>query len=242
MKIGMNHIVKTAASFHFSTPIKAYPSLALGAFEVIPLELARAYSVFAADGLLPYPLSMHEVTDENGKILQQRHMNVESVISPAKAFIMNSLLRSVITEGTAQSLLEKGISWPVAGKTGTTNNCRDAWFVGYTPEILALVWVGFDNGDSIFSTGAKAAMPIWADLMKDSPQFISENWFRMPPGCIKKTVCSESGLLAVENGCPHPVEEIFLKENRPTLKCPLHRKQGSFDRITRELKEVFKTY
>lgn len=242
MKIGMDHIVQTAASFHFSTPIKAYPSLALGAFEVIPIELARAYSVFAADGFLPYPLSLREVTDEDGKILQQRHMNVESLISPAKAFIMNSMLRSVITEGTASSLTEKGIFGPVAGKTGTTNNYRDAWFLGYTPEILALVWVGFDNGDSIYSTGTKAAMPIWADLMKNIPQHISENWFNMPPGITQKTVCSESGLLAVTNGCPHPVEEIFLEENLPTLQCPLHRKEKPLHHLTKELKELLKAF
>ena len=230
MKTGLDKIVSTATRFHFSTPVKPYPSLALGAFEVVPIELARAYCVFAADGMLPYPLSLKDVTDENGKLLKQKHMNIERSTSPAKAFIISSMLRSVATEGTARSLISRGISWPVAGKTGTTNNFRDAWFVGYTPDILALVWVGFDNGDSVFSTGSAAALPIWADLMNSIPQYISENWFKIPPGVVKETVCSESGLLA-HKGCPENMEEIFLKENVPTVFCPIHNKPGLLRRL-----------
>ncbi|OQY05181.1 MAG: hypothetical protein B6I22_07880, partial [Desulfobacteraceae bacterium 4572_123] len=230
MKTGLDKIVNTTIRFHFSTPVKPYPSLALGAFEVIPIELARAYCAFAADGMLPYPLSLKDVTDENGKLMKQKHMNIERLTSPAKAFIMSSMLRSVVTEGTARSLISKGISWPVAGKTGTTNNFRDAWFVGYTPDILALVWLGFDNGDSVFSTGSAAALPIWADLMNSIPQYVSGNWYKMPPGVVKETVCSESGLLA-HKGCPEPVEEIFLKENVPTVFCPIHNKPGLFRRL-----------
>lgn len=230
MKTGLDKIVSTATKFHFSTPFKPYPSLALGAFEVIPIELARAYCVFAADGMLPYPLSLKDVIDENGMLLKQKHMNIEHLTSPSKAFIISSMLRSVATEGTARSLISRGISWPIAGKTGTTNNFRDAWFVGYTPDILALVWVGFDNGDSLFSTGSAAALPIWVDLMNSIPQYVSENWYKMPPGVVKETVCSESGLLA-HKGCPESMEEIFLKENVPTVFCPIHNKPGLFRRL-----------
>ena len=204
--------------------------MALGAFEVIPLELARAYCVFAADGVQSYPLSLKDVTDENGNLLKQKHMNIERLTSPSKAFIMSSMLRSVATEGTARSLINRGISWPVSCKTGTTNNFRDAWFVGFTPDILALVWVGFDNGDSIFSTGSAAALPIWADLMNAIPQYVSENWYKMPAGVVKATVCSESGLSA-HKGCPDPEEEIFLKEKVPTVFCPIHKKPGLFNKI-----------
>ena len=229
-KVGLDKIIKTTERFLFSTPLKPYPSLALGAFEVIPLELARAYCVFAADGMLPYPLSLKDVTDEKGKLLKQKHMDIERLTSPAKAFIISSMLRSVVSEGTARSLIGRGISWPVAGKTGTTNNFRDAWFVGYTPDILALVWVGFDNQDSIFTTGSTAALPIWADLMNSVPQYVSENWYKIPPGVLKETVCSESGLLA-HKGCPESMEEIFLKENVPTVFCPIHNKPGLFRKI-----------
>ena len=124
---------------------------------------------------------------------------------------MNDLLRSVVTEGTARSLKALGVDWPVAGKTGTTNNSRDAWFVGYTPNILALVWVGFDNGDPINATGARAALPIWAELMTAVPQYVSGEWFDKPPGVVQRRVCADSGKLAVEENCPHPVEELFLE-------------------------------
>ncbi|MBW2010296.1 MAG: PBP1A family penicillin-binding protein [Deltaproteobacteria bacterium] len=239
MKVGLDHIVNTVNGFHFSTPIKPYPSLSLGSLEVIPLELARAYCAFAADGMQPYLLSLKEVVDENGKNLEQRHMTINRVISPAKAFIMTSLLQSVVTKGTARSLKKMGVFFPVAGKTGTTNNSRDAWFIGYTPDILALVWVGFDNGDSIHATGATAALPIWADLMNAIPQYISGDGFKMPPGVVKRTICSESGQLAVPHACPKPMEEVFPAENAPSRDCSLHQKTDPFKKFIKGVKKSY---
>lgn len=238
MQIGLENIVKTASTFQFSTPVKPYPSLALGAFEVVPLELARAYSVFAADGVQPFPLSLKEVVSENGKVLQRRHANIRALIPPDKAYIMNDLLRSVVTEGTARSLKNLGIDWPVAGKTGTTNDFRDAWFVGYTPNILALVWVGFDNGDPIGTTGARAALPIWSELMKAIPQYVSGEWFQTPPGVVRKLVCADSGKLAVQGSCPRPVEELFLKNQAPTTRCPLHPPKSIFEKLWKGMKNL----
>jgi len=236
VKIGLDHIVENLRAFQFSTPIRPLPSLSLGAFEVIPLELARSYCVFAADGLQPNPLSLKEVVDENGNILEQRHMNIERLISPAKAFIMSSMLKSVVTDGTARALKNKGILFPVAGKTGTTSNFNDAWFVGYTPDILALVWVGFDRGGSIHTTGSGAAMSIWADLMRAVPQYISGAWFAMPPGVVKLDICRSSGFLAVPNRCPELVEEFFLEGNQPAKACPTHRPAGLFEKIKEGVK------
>ena len=159
MKIGLDKIVDTVKAFQFSTPVKPQLSLALGAYEVIPLELARAYCTFASDGVEPYPLSLKTLVDENGNVLEQRHMIIQNIISPAKAYVMSDMLRSVVTEGTAKSAKNMGITFPVAGKTGTTNDYRDAWFVGYTPDLLVLVWVGFDNGESVSAEGAVAALP-----------------------------------------------------------------------------------
>ncbi len=238
MQIGLEHIVNTATEFQFSTPVKPYPSLALGAFEVIPLELARAYCVFAADGVQPFPLSLKEVVGENGEVLQQRHAKIRRLISPGKAYIMNDLLRSVVTEGTARSLENLGIDWPVAGKTGTTNDFRDAWFVGYTPNILALVWVGFDNGDSIGTTGSRAALPIWSELMKAIPQYVSGEWFHIPPGVVRKVVCEDSGKLAVQGSCPRPVTEVFLENQAPTTQCPLHPPLSIFEKLWKGVKNL----
>jgi len=242
MKVGLDKIVSTAKQFGFSTSLKPYPSIALGSSEVIPLELARAYCIFAGDGVLPYPLSMKEVLDENGKILERRLMSIKRVTTPAKAFIMNSLLQSVVETGTAGSLRAMGISFPVGGKTGTTNDYKDAWFVGYTPDILALIWVGFDNNDSIFASGAGAALPIWANLMNALPQYISGDWFKMPSGVVQSIVCSESGQLVLKNRCPYPVEEYFLAGHVPSDTCQIHASENQIGRIIDELKGFINTF
>jgi penicillin-binding protein 1B len=239
MKIGLEEVVRTASAFDFSTPLAPHPSLALGAMEVIPLELARAYCVFAADGLLPVPLSLKEIGDDHGQVLNRRHMAVEPVTTPAKAFLINSLLNSAVAEGTARSLKRMGIGRPVAGKTGTTNDSRDAWFVGYTPEILALVWVGFDDGTSMRGTGASAALPIWADLMRRIPQHLSGAWFQRPEGIVDRVICADSGRLAVTGRCPRPVRELFLQDLVPTDPCPLHQPPRSrLQKFFEEVKEL----
>lgn len=240
LTVGLDNIVGTANAFQFSTVIKPLPAISLGAFEVIPLELARAYCVFAADGLLPFPLSMKEIVDDVNTTIERRHANVKQLISPANAFIMNDLLTSVTTEGTAASIRSRGIDWPVAGKTGTSNDARDAWFVGYTPDILALVWVGFDNGDSIASTGSRAALPIWTELMKAIPQYVSKNWFTVPDGVVTRTICDESGKLAVGHRCPVTREEIFIENTAPVERCPLH-SNLSFKDIVKGVKDLFRS-
>ena len=237
MKSGLEKIVDIAGRFHFSTPVKPYPSAALGAFEVIPLELARAYCVFAAEGVQPFPLSFKGVVDEHGRILEHQHLNIERLITPAEAFIMNSMLEGVVREGTARSLQTHGISWPIAGKTGTTNDFKDAWFVGYTPDILALIWVGFDNGDSIEATGAAAALPIWADLMNAIPRYRSDMEFKVPEGVEKIRVCPVTGLKAVD-GCPEPTEVYFLTGHTPAADCPLHAKRGIAGKFIKGVKDL----
>ena len=222
LQVGLERIVRTATDFGFSTDFKPYPSLALGAFEVVPLELARAYCTFAANGVEPYPMALKELVDEHGRILTRKHMQIRSLTTPAKAFLITSFLWSAVEEGTGRSLKELGIRFPVAGKTGTTNDFHDAWFVGYTPDVLALIWVGFDDGTSINATGAQAALPIWADLMKRLPQFSGGHWFTPPPGLVQATVCSQSRDLAVEGACPEPTVEFFLESNVPQQTCRLH--------------------
>ena len=243
MKVGLDRIVDQLDRFQFSTPVKPYPSLALGAFEVIPMDLARAYCAFAADGVLPYPLSLKDVMDENDKVLNQTQVNIERLMSPARAYIMTSMLKSVVRDGTARMLRDGGITWPVAGKTGTSDDYRDAWFVGYTPDFLALVWVGFDNGDTITATGSSAALPIWAELVKFIPQYITEADFEMPSGVVKRFVCSETGLLSEKRDCPNPIEEVFLTGNVPSTHCPLHPRTGAMgkiEKILQGLKNFFK--
>jgi 1A family penicillin-binding protein len=242
MKLGLDAVVNTASAFQFSTPLKPYPSVALGAFEVVPLELARAYCAFAADGVLPTPLSLKDVADEKGEILERRHMNVESVTTPEKAFLITSMLRSAVEQGTARSLKDMGIRFPAAGKTGTTNDFKDGWFVGYTPEIMALVWVGFDDGASLQAPASALTLPIWADLMTAIPQYVSGSWFKAPPDIVTETVCKESGQLALASGCPVTVEEYFLAENPPKERCTLHRGLGPLEGVIKGVKDLFKSF
>jgi len=153
---------------------------------------------------------------------------------------MNSLLQGVIDNGTGRSVRTRGINWPVAGKTGTTNNYRDAWFIGYTPEILALVWVGFDNGDSIKATGAQAALPIWTELMNAIPRHISEYNFRVPDGIVKRYICTDDGKAFISKNCPKPYEEYFLVENAPRESTRRGGQPGIFDQLIKGIKDLFK--
>lgn len=244
VKIGVDSIIATASSFEFSTPFPPYPSICLGSAEVIPMELARAYCAFAADGVLPNPVSLKEVVNEKEEILERRHLKIREATSPQKAFIMTSMLRSVTETGTARSLKDMGVSFPVAGKTGTTNDFKDAWFVGFTPDILALVWVGFDDGSPVKASGAAAALPIFADLMKAIPQYASGEWFQPPPGVADAVICPVSGDLATQN-CPTPFKEVFLEENVPREACRLHSGDhgpvtDSFRKIIQDFKNLFR--
>ncbi len=237
MQVGLDPIIRLVGAFHFSTPLEPYPSLALGSFEAIPIEMARAYCVFAADGVQPYPLALKNITDASGRILNRKHMEIERLISPAKAYIISSMLRSAVVEGTGKALRQYGIAFPAAGKTGTTSNYRDAWFIGYTPDLLALVWVGFDNGDPIHSSGSQAALPIWAELMNSIPHHISGTWFTMPPGVVKRKICPDSGLLPIPFVCPEEKEEFFVTENVPEENCSVHKIQ-ILDRLMKGLKSL----
>ncbi|MFA6010013.1 MAG: PBP1A family penicillin-binding protein [Desulfobacteraceae bacterium] len=219
---GEGHVAEGVKAFNFSTEIYPYPSIALGSFEVIPLELARAYCAFAADGVEPHTLSLKDVIDENGHVLVRKYMDIQTVMSPAKAYLVTSMLETVAKTGTAKTLLNRyGINFPVAGKTGSTNGYKDAWFVGYTPDLLILVWVGFDNGESIDATGSGAAIPIFADLIKSIPDYITKDSFAVPQGVVKLNLCKQSRKIATSH-CPDTYTEYFLEENKTEDACNIH--------------------
>ena len=242
MQTGLSSIITTARALGITSPLQPYPSMALGSFEVVPLELARAYCSFAADGMLPFPRALSLVADENEHILDQRHMEVKQALTPAKAFLISSLLQSVVDRGTARSLRSRGITFPTAGKTGTTDDNRDAWYVGYTPDIVALVWVGFDDGRSIHTTGSGAALPIWSELMQSIPQHISGTWLRQPPDVILQSICKRSGMLADPGACPETYEEYFLSENPPAANCDLCPGTGKKNRVKSFLKGLYERF
>ena len=239
MKVGIAKVAQTARRFAFDAALPPYPSLALGAVDVTPLEMARAYCVFPAAGLLPNPISLRDVYDDGGQALTRRHMRVARIIPPAHAFLMTSLLRSAVEVGTARFLADWGIGFPVAGKTGTTNNSRDAWFVGYTPDILILVWVGYDSGASVHASGAQAALPIWAELARAIPHQITGADFAVPPGVVAHPVCARDGFAALEGGCTDTMTEWFLVDNVPADAPVLQRAATGLRRWIRKMKRPF---
>src|SRR5581483_9146105 len=143
--VGIRRVREVAQKLGIQSPLPAVPALALGAAEVTPLEVAVAFSTLANGGVRSRPLAVRNVMDTNSQLLEKRDVRNEQVISPQLAYMMNELLKGVLDRGTAAAARRWGFTRPAAGKTGTTNDYKDAWFVGYTPDLLAVVWVGFDG-------------------------------------------------------------------------------------------------
>jgi penicillin-binding protein 1A len=157
------------------------------------LELTAAYAPFANGGFRVEPRLIDTVTDAQGDILEFDRGTRESVLDPPRAYLITSLLKSVVEEGTAKDLPRLGFARPCAGKTGTTENGRDAWFVGYTPQLLAGVWIGDDRNRPLKLTGAKDALPVWAAFMKAAAEGPATA-FAQPQGLVTVTIDPASGL------------------------------------------------
>ncbi len=220
-EIGAERVIATARALGITTPLQAVPSLVLGTSEVIPLELAGAYAVLANFGTKTEPLVIKAVMDQGGQVLTRKEIAVEQVISPEEAYLITSLLQGVVERGTGRGVRALGFDRPVAGKTGTTSDFRDAWFVGYTPETLVLVWVGFDRNRPLQLTGAQAALPIWTDIMRRVTEGEPPTDFTPPPGIVLRQVDPASGLLS-NRQCPDAITEAFLAGTEPTGWCGDH--------------------
>jgi membrane carboxypeptidase/penicillin-binding protein len=204
-------------------PIQPYPALALGSFEATPYEMATAYNVIANDGLKIEPVTMMSVADDRGRVLEQHHAPVpERVVRAESAFLVRDMLRSVLNEGTGASARGMGFTADAAGKTGTTNDYRDAWFAGFTPDLLAVVWVGFDDNTPVGLSGTKAALPIWVDFMKSALSGRDSTPFPpAPEGIVYAEIDSETGLLAGPH-CPKTRKEAFVAGTEPRETCGAH--------------------
>ena len=166
--VGIRRIREIAHRLGIQSPLPSVPSLTLGSAEVTPLEVAVAFSTLANGGVRTRPLAVKLVLDQSSQPLEKRDVRVQQVINPQLAHMMNHLLRGVLDRGTAAGARRMGFTRPAAGKTGTTNDYKDAWFVGYTPDLLAVVWVGFDGQSKLNLSGADAALPIWTEFMKSA--------------------------------------------------------------------------
>jgi penicillin-binding protein 1B len=220
-EVGIRHIREVAYRLGIQSPLPALPSLALGAVEVTPLEVARAFATLANNGVRTQPLSVKQVVAHDGQVLERRDIQVRKVITPQVAFLVNHMMKGVLDRGTGAAARAMGFTRPAAGKTGTTNDTKDAWFVGYTPDLLAVVWVGFDNQSKLGLSGAQAALPIWTDFMKRATAGMPVTDFVPPPGVVLVDVDPLSGQRATPN-CPQVLREAFLEGDEPTGFCPLH--------------------
>jgi len=232
--VGLTDVAKIAERCGIDREFRPLPALALGAQEVTALELATAFGTIANLGYRTSPMIVQEVTDLEGTPLESRQVQRTLAVSPQAAFLVNHVLQGVMTRGTGASSQRLGFQGVAAGKTGTTDDTRDSWFVGYTPELLALVWVGYDDNVRTGLTGASGALPVWVDFMKRAGHAGSRVAFREPEGIVYEMVDPRTGLLAVR-GCPGPQVEVFAKGSEPQKDCTLHKK-GFFGR----LKEKFR--
>jgi penicillin-binding protein 1B len=197
---------------------KPYPSVALGAFEVTPWDLIQAYTTFANGGNRVQITGIRSVINSKGEKIYQGHIEKSQIIHKETAYLITNMLQSVVTSGTAASLRNYGLTQPIAGKTGTSNDFRDAWFVGYTPDLLCLVWVGYDDNKPVKLTGAQAAIPIWAAFMKKALAGMPQKDFARPEQTVEKVIDPTTGKLAGWD-CIYRVREIFIKGTEPTEYC-----------------------
>ncbi len=204
-------------------PIQPFPALALGAFEATPFEMATAYNVIANGGLKVEPVTILRVADEKSAVLEQHQSPPpERVLREESAYLVTDMLKSVMREGTAAGAFALGFTGEAAGKTGTTNDYRDAWFAGFTPELLCVVWVGFDDNTPVGLSGTRAALPIWVDFMKAALAGRPADAFPPPPeGIVFVEIDRDTGLLA-RPGCPRTRAELFVAGTEPREPCGAH--------------------
>jgi penicillin-binding protein 1B len=216
--VGLPAVVETGKLLGME--LKPVPALALGVFEITPLQLARAYLPLANGGLIPAGGVVEAVADEGGRTLWTASREARPVIGPAEAYLVTSLLEGVINAGTGASARAAGVPGAVAGKTGTTNDGRDAWFVGYSPSLLALVWVGFDDGTPAGLSGSEGALPIWSEFMRQALEIYPAGDFSEPTGITRAKVDLTTGHRATAY-CPLVTTEVFLAGTEPPV-CEQH--------------------
>jgi penicillin-binding protein 1A len=239
----VEQVISYAHRMGILSDIPPYASISLGTGEVSPLELTAAYGTLANGGNHTTPYSIERVIDSDGKVLYRHEQATKRVLSAETAYIVTDMLRDVVEGGTGQAV-RIYFPHPAAGKTGTTQDYADGWFIGYTPDLVAGSWVGFDDrrislpdGDG---QGAKSALPIWSRFMHycygDLSLSLQPREFNMPQGITGVTICTESHMLAT-NHCPETIDEIFASDKVPG-ECTLH--QSFFKSVRSFISRIFK--
>jgi 1A family penicillin-binding protein len=221
--IGERSVIEAARRNGIVSPLAPMPSIALGAFEVTPLELVTGYAPFANGGVRVIPRLVTRIEGPGDRLLWQSAVQRERAMDPRDAFEMTSMLRGVVDFGTGRVVRDLGVRGPVAGKTGTTNNNTDVWFVGYTPTLVAGVWFGYDTPRPIShdATGGRLAAPAWAWIVRSAWQEPANSAWGPPAGMVPAVIDPESGQLAGP-WCPQRATDWFKPGTAPTDTCAMH--------------------
>ncbi len=192
MQIGLDKVINTARGLGITSKIQPFPAMTLGAFELSPLEVLESYNAFARMGE-HVPLTMiRNIRSINDDVLFENRIEREQVIEPTSVAVLVGILKQAVLNGTARGVVLSGFTHPAAGKTGTTNDKKDAWFAGFTPLHTAVVWVGYDDNTPHGLTGAQAAVPIWTNYMKQTAATYPPLEFRWPEGVTTRTIDIET--------------------------------------------------
>jgi len=219
--VGYTRVTDMAHQFGLDPSIHPTPAVALGAYEMTPLDVAGGYTILANEGVRAEPMFIRDVVDATGESIEHNAVRTHRALDPRVAYLVTSMMEDVINRGTGATVRSRGFTAPAAGKTGTS---RDGWFAGYTSNLLCIVWVGFDDNRDLGLSGANAPAPIWADFMKRAvalPAYSNVQPFVMPEGVIRVTIDPESLQLATPE-CPITREEVYIHGTEPTEFCTLH--------------------
>jgi membrane carboxypeptidase/penicillin-binding protein len=220
-RTGLRRIDAVASELGIESPLEPHLGTALGASDVGLLELTAAYAAFANGGWRVRPHLVTAVLDAEGGAQEFHRDERKRVLRPETAYLVTSILMDAVTQGTGRSLVERGWTRPAAGKTGTSSQGKDAWFIGYTPELLAGVWTGEDLPKAALASGAGSALPVWEAFMTAALADYPESEFPEPEGLVGREVDIRTGALA-RSGCPEKRRELFRAGTEPTAKCPVH--------------------
>jgi penicillin-binding protein 1B len=219
--IGYDKVAATARAVGLNLDIQPTPAIALGAYEVMPIEIAGAYTVFPNAGILKKPGYIDSIRDQQGRTVYQNQPQDKRAIDPRVAYLITNMMEEVLRTGTAAGVRGRGFVLPAAGKTGTS---RDGWFAGFTSKLICVVWVGFDDNRDFKLEGARSALPIWTEFMKRAHQhrqYRNVHEFEAPEGVVTADIDADNGLLATP-GCPKIRSEVFIAGTQPVEACKLH--------------------
>jgi penicillin-binding protein 1B len=219
--VGYDKVVEMANRAGMNYKIQPTPAVALGSYEITPLEAIGAYTIFSNEGDYVKPNFISLVRSQDGKVVYRNQFEQKQVLDPRVAYLMTNLMEEVLRSGTAAAVRARGFNVPAAGKTGTSH---DGWFAGYTSQLLCVVWVGFDDNAELDLEGAHSAAPIWTEFMKralDYREYRDAKPFQAPNGIVSIDIDPQSGMPATPY-CPVKRPEVYIVGTQPMGACPLH--------------------